>query len=90
MSLLEAPLGPPPLEPSPLTRTAAQTLSAQLAERFAQRIRDNVARMDWLAAEILQRARAAHPQIDDCGLAALLADAPAAETSLAPIWYAAA
>lgn len=57
---------------------------------FAQRIRDNVARMDWLAAEILQRARAAHPQIDDCGLAALLADAPAAETSLAPIWYAAA
>lgn len=57
---------------------------------FAQRIRDNVARMDWLAAEILQRARAAHPQIDDCGLAALLADAPAATTSLAPIWYAAA
>lgn len=57
---------------------------------FARRIRDNVARMDWLAAEILQRARAAHPQIDDCGLAALLADAPAAETSLAPIWYAAA
>jgi flavin-dependent dehydrogenase len=57
---------------------------------FARRIRDNVARMDWLAAEILQRARAAHPQIDDCGLAALLADAPAAATSLAPIWYAAA
>jgi flavin-dependent dehydrogenase len=56
---------------------------------FAQRIRDNVARMDWLAAEILQRARAAHPQIDDCGLSALLdtADAP---TSLAPVWYAAA
>jgi flavin-dependent dehydrogenase len=57
---------------------------------FARRIRDNVARMDWLAAEILQRARAAHPAIDDCGLAALLADAPAAATSLAPIWYAAA
>lgn len=57
---------------------------------FAQRIRDNVARMDWLAAEILQRARAAHPAIDDGGLAALLADAPAATTSLAPIWYAAA
>ncbi len=57
---------------------------------FAQRIRDNVARMDWLAAEILQCARAAHPDIDDCGLAALLADAPAATTSLAPIWYAAA
>jgi flavin-dependent dehydrogenase len=57
---------------------------------FAQRIRDNVARMDWLAAEILQRTRAAHPDLDDCGLAALLADAPAATTSLAPIWYAAA
>jgi len=42
VSLLEAPSGPPPLEPSPLTRTAAQTLSAQLAERFAQRIRDRL------------------------------------------------
>ena len=56
---------------------------------FMQRIRDNVARMDWLAAEILQRAREAHPGIDDGGLAALL-DAPAAEPSLASIWYAAA
>lgn len=57
---------------------------------FAQRVRDNVARMDWLAAEILQRARAAHPDIGDCGLDALLADASAVTTSLAPIWYAAA
>lgn len=57
---------------------------------FAQRIRDNVARMDWLAAEILQRARDAHPGIDDCGLDALLADASAVTASLAPIWYAAA
>lgn len=56
---------------------------------FMQRIRDNVARMDWLAAEILQRARAAHPGFDDGGLGALL-DAPAAEPSLASIWYAAA
>ena len=54
-----------------------------------QRIRDNVARMDWLAAEILQRAREADPGIDDGCLAALL-DAPAAEPSLASIWYAAA
>lgn len=56
---------------------------------FMQRIRDNVARMDGLAAEILQRAREAHPGIDDGGLAALL-DAPATEPSLASIWYAAA
>lgn len=60
---------------------------------FQQRIRDNVARMDVLASEILQRARAVHPQLDDGGLAALLdatrdpaSDAP----SLAPTWYAAA
>jgi hypothetical protein len=56
---------------------------------FAQRVRDNVARMDWLAAEILQRARDAHPGIDDCGLAALL-DATDTPASLAPVWYAAA
>ncbi|MFZ5636277.1 MAG: NAD(P)/FAD-dependent oxidoreductase [Pseudomonadota bacterium] len=61
---------------------------------FAQRIRDNVERMDWLAAEILQRARAAHPGIDDCGLSALLdatdLDATDTPASLAPVWYAAA
>ena len=56
---------------------------------FAQRIRDNVARMEWLAAETLQRARAVHPWIDDCGLDALLG-ATTTEVSLAPIWYAAA
>jgi flavin-dependent dehydrogenase len=56
---------------------------------FADRIRDNVARMDWLAAEILQRARDAYPDIDDHGLAALL-PAPAERASLAPVWYAAA
>lgn len=56
---------------------------------FAQRIRDNVARMDALAAETLQRARAAHPRIDDCGLDALLG-AITPDMSLAPIWYAAA
>lgn len=60
---------------------------------FQQRIRDNVARMDALAAELLQRARAAHPQIDDGGLAALLdaaRDAVPHAPSLAPAWYAAA
>ena len=60
---------------------------------FQQRIRDNVARMDALAAELLQRARAAHPRIDDGGLAALLDaahDAAPEAPSLAPTWYAAA
>jgi len=56
---------------------------------FAQRIRDNVARMEWLAAEILQRARAAHPDIDDAGLSSLLGG-EGTPASLAPLWYAAA
>jgi flavin-dependent dehydrogenase len=56
---------------------------------FADRIRDNVARMEWLAAEILLRAREAYPDIDDHGLAALL-PAAAERASLAPVWYAAA
>jgi flavin-dependent dehydrogenase len=59
-------------------------------EAFAARIRANVARMRWLAAEILQHARAVHPQLDDHGLAGLLtpedahADAPAL---LQSAWY---
>jgi flavin-dependent dehydrogenase len=56
---------------------------------FQRRIVDNVERMEWLAAEMLQRARAAHPALDDCGLAALLAE-DTTQDSLAPIWYAAA
>jgi flavin-dependent dehydrogenase len=56
---------------------------------FAQRTIDNVQRMAWLAAEILQRARAAHPDIDDSGLKALL-QSSSDRASLAPIWYAAA
>ena len=56
---------------------------------FEQRIRDNVARMEWLAAESLQRARDTHADIDDCGLDGLLIST-VTETSLAPIWYAAA
>lgn len=56
---------------------------------FEQRIRDNVSRMEWLAAESLQRARDTHADIDDCGLEALLR-ASTTEASLAAIWYAAA
>jgi flavin-dependent dehydrogenase len=62
---------------------------------FQQRIAENVARMEWLAAEMLQRARAAHPDIDaaldtQTGMAALLAASSDAERSLQAIWYAAA
>ncbi|GAA4855937.1 NAD(P)/FAD-dependent oxidoreductase [Luteimonas vadosa] len=56
------------------------------------RLRGNVERMEWLAAEILQHAREAHPGIDDHGLAALLegcATAPA-PASLDAHWYGAA
>jgi len=56
---------------------------------FMQRIRENVTRMDWLAAELLQRARTAHPGIDDSGLAGLLEN-DTVPGSLAPIWYATA
>jgi flavin-dependent dehydrogenase len=54
---------------------------------FAARIEANVARMRWLAAEILQRARARHPDVDGFGLDALLAADPA-PASLQPVWYA--
>ncbi|TXH65392.1 MAG: halogenase, partial [Lysobacteraceae bacterium] len=57
---------------------------------FAQRIRDNVARMDALAVEILLRVRETHPRIDDCGLDALLTATASTERALAPMWYAAA
>jgi hypothetical protein len=53
------------------------------------RLRDNVARMDWLAGEILMQARRAHPAIDDCGLSALLQGCPQpAMPSLDASWYA--
>ncbi|MEP6634106.1 MAG: tryptophan 7-halogenase [Luteimonas sp.] len=55
---------------------------------FARRISDNVARMAWLAEEILARARSAHPAIDDHGLDALLTDQPPRQDSLTPEWYA--
>ena len=56
---------------------------------FLARIDTNVARMRWLAAEILQRARADHPDLDDHGLGDHLASAGAvADASLAADWYA--
>lgn len=57
-------------------------------EAFVARLRGNVARMGWLAREVLGQARAQHPTIGDHGLDALLADAPAGERSLADDWYA--
>lgn len=58
-------------------------------DAFAARMQANVARMEWLAAEMLAQARAVHADIDDAGLQALLAgEAP--QASLAPAWYAAA
>jgi flavin-dependent dehydrogenase len=54
---------------------------------FEQRVRDNVARMEWLAAEMLQQARTAHTGINDCGLTVLLHATPE-KGSLAAIWYA--
>ena len=59
-------------------------------DAFVARIASNLARMRWLAAETLQRARAVHADLDDHGLQALLdADdgVPAGE-QLAPVWYA--
>ncbi|MEP6906468.1 MAG: FAD-dependent oxidoreductase [Pseudoxanthomonas sp.] len=55
---------------------------------FLQRIGDNVARMRWLAREILARARSVHASIDDHGLDILLKNAEDSEISLAPLWYA--
>jgi flavin-dependent dehydrogenase len=56
---------------------------------FEQRIRDNLARMEWLAAEALQHARASHGDIDGYGLDELL-EGSSTKRSLAAIWYAAA
>lgn len=55
---------------------------------FMKRLADNVARMEWLAREILGRARSKHPEIDGHGLAELLADSDSTEISLAAFWYA--
>ena len=55
---------------------------------FMQRIADNVQRMEWLAREMLARARSMHPQIDGHGLDALLTAGGNTPVSLAPQWYA--
>jgi flavin-dependent dehydrogenase len=55
---------------------------------FAARIRGNLARMGWLAQELLDRARRAHADIDGHGLDALLDMTPAMQPSLPPQWYA--
>ncbi|MGN6512957.1 MAG: NAD(P)/FAD-dependent oxidoreductase [Lysobacteraceae bacterium] len=55
-------------------------------EALYARLCANVARMRWLAAELLARARAAHPGIDPHGLDALLAGDTVA-TSLSAAWY---
>lgn len=58
-------------------------------DALVTRISDNVARMQWLATEILQHARTAHTDIDDVGLDALLANAdPHKLASLSDAWYA--
>ncbi|MCI4569158.1 tryptophan 7-halogenase [Lysobacter sp. CFH 32150] len=55
---------------------------------FAQRIRDNVARMHWLAREMLGEARRNHPTIPDQGLDALLDASENPPPSLDASWYA--
>lgn len=52
------------------------------------RLTANVARMDWLARELLQRARARHPGLDGHGLDALLEGRPGGDDSLDGRWYA--
>jgi len=58
-------------------------------DAFAARITGNVARMGWLAAEVLARARNEHACIDDHGLDALL-EAGSPPPSLSAAWYAGA
>ena len=55
---------------------------------FVARMTANVERMQWLAAEILARARAMHPAIDDRGLDALLSSDEPRHPSLDATWYA--
>ena len=57
-------------------------------QAFTARINDNVARMNWLAGEILARARSSHPGIDGHGLDELLSDSNETSRSLTPQWYA--
>lgn len=56
-------------------------------DAFDARIGDNVARMGWLAAEILARARQEHPSIEAPALDALFGGTDAAQPSLSMSWY---
>ena len=69
-------------------RELNRALSDELDDdAFFARMAANVERMQWLAAEILARARQAHADIDDRGLQMLLA-ADAGPASLDAAWYA--
>ena len=57
-------------------------------EALFARLGANVARMRWLAVEILARARDAHADLSDHGLEALLARHVPDAKSLADVWYA--
>ncbi len=57
-------------------------------DALRQRLTDNVARMDWLAREMRQRALAQYPDLPDHGLSALLEGGGDAKGSLAAQWYA--
>lgn len=56
-------------------------------DAFDARIQANLARMRWLAGEILDRARRDHPDIDAHGLDALVGADGRAHDSLEPHWY---
>jgi flavin-dependent dehydrogenase len=56
-------------------------------DAYAARIGDNVARMEWLAAEILARARTEHPTIEATALHDLLGDDKPVQPSLSMPWY---
>ena len=56
-------------------------------DAFAARIQANIARMQWLAAEIMARAQQAHPSIDVAAWHGLIDDAEPARPSLSAAWY---
>lgn len=68
-----------------LNRALGDTLDD---DALRARLNDNVERMDWLAREVLARARTTYPDIDSHGLDQLLAVSNAQHESLSPQWYA--
>ncbi|SEM39331.1 Dehydrogenase (flavoprotein) [Pseudoxanthomonas sp. GM95] len=57
-------------------------------DALTARLHGNIARMEWLAGEILARARQHHADIDDHGLQLLLAGVALRDESLDAAWYA--